>query len=53
MNCEYEVSYNGDAFIIHCAQHGYPDMVFKPHESGLHVLDIDDVAIANGVNFKK
>ena len=39
---EYEVSYDGDAFIIHRAKHGYPDMVFKPHESGLHVLDIDD-----------
>jgi hypothetical protein len=39
---EYEVSYNEDAFIIHRARHGYPDMVFKPHASGLHVLDAND-----------
>ena len=39
---EYEVSYDGEDFIIHRAKHGYSDMVFKPHESGLHVLDIDD-----------
>ena len=39
---EYEVSYDGDAFIIHRDEHGYPDMVFKQHASGLHVLDTSD-----------
>jgi hypothetical protein len=39
---EYEVSYDGDDFIIHRAKHGYTDMVFKPHPSGLHVYDKDD-----------
>jgi hypothetical protein len=39
---EYEITYDGDAFIIHRAVKGYPDMVFKPHKSGLHVYDPDD-----------
>ncbi len=39
---EYDVSYDGDDFIIHCAKRGYPDMVFKTHSSGLHVLDVHD-----------
>ena len=39
---EHEVSYDGDDFIIHRAKHGFSDMVFKPHLSGLHVLDVDD-----------
>jgi len=39
---EYDVSYNGDDFIIHRAKRGYPHMVFKPHSSGLHVLDVND-----------
>ena len=39
---EYPVSYDGDNFIVHCASHGYPDMVFKPHPTGLHVLDINE-----------
>ena len=39
---EYQVSYNGDDFIVHPAKHGYTDMVFKPHPSGLHVFDEDD-----------
>jgi hypothetical protein len=39
---EYDISYDGDAFIIHWAAKGYPDMVFKPHKSGLHVYDPDD-----------
>jgi hypothetical protein len=39
---EYDVSYDGDDFIIHRAKLGYPDMVFKPHSSGLHVLDVND-----------
>ena len=36
---EYEVSYDGDDFIIHRAMHGSPYKVFKPQSSGLHVLD--------------
>ena len=40
---EYIVSYNGDAFIIHHVRHGYSDMVFKPHASGLHVFDTNDL----------
>ena len=39
---EYEVSYDGDDFIIHRAKHGFPDMIFKPYSSGLHVLDVND-----------
>jgi hypothetical protein len=39
---EYDVSYDGEDFIIHCAKHGYADMVFKPHPSRLHVYDQDD-----------
>jgi hypothetical protein len=31
---EYPVSYDGDNFVVHCASHGYPDMVFKPHSTG-------------------
>ncbi len=39
---EYAVSYDGEDFIIHRAKHGYTDMVFKPHLSGLHVYNQDD-----------
>jgi hypothetical protein len=39
---EYEVSYVGDDFIIHRDKHRFSDMIFKPHSSGLHVLDVDD-----------
>ena len=39
---EYQVRYDEDYFIIHRAKHRYPDMVFKPHSSGLHVLDVND-----------
>ncbi len=39
---EYAVSYDKEDFIIHHAEHGYIDMVFKPHPSGLHVYDQDD-----------
>jgi hypothetical protein len=39
---EYDITYDGDAFIIHQAVKGYSDMVFKPHKSGLHVYDPDD-----------
>ncbi len=40
---EYDITYDGDAFIIHQATKGYSDMVFKPHKSGLHVYDPDDL----------
>jgi len=36
---EYEVIYDGEGLIFHRAKHGYSDMVFKPHPSGLHVYD--------------
>ena len=39
---EYDITYDGDAFIIHRAVKGYSDMVFKPHKCGLHVYDPDD-----------
>jgi hypothetical protein len=39
---EYDITYDGDAFIIHRAVKGYSDMVFKPHKSGLHVYDPDN-----------
>jgi hypothetical protein len=39
---EYDITYDGDAFIIHQAAKGYSDMVFKPHKSRLHVYDLDD-----------
>ncbi len=39
---EYNITYDGDAFIIHWAAKGYSDMVFKPHKSGLHVYDPDN-----------
>ncbi len=39
---EYSISYDGEDFNIHQAKHGYADMVFKPHPSGLHVYDPDD-----------
>ena len=39
---EYDVTYDGDSFIIHRAAKGFPDMVFKPHKSGLHVYDPND-----------
>jgi hypothetical protein len=39
---EYPVSYDGEDFIIHRASQGYADMVFKPHDSGLYALDIND-----------
>jgi hypothetical protein len=39
---EYSISYDGEDFIIHQGKHGYADMVFKPHPSGLHVYDPDD-----------
>jgi hypothetical protein len=31
---EYNISYDGEDFIIRQAKHGYADMVFKPHPSG-------------------
>jgi hypothetical protein len=39
---EYNITYDGDAFILHRAAKGYSDMVFKPHKSGLRVYDPDD-----------
>ncbi len=39
---EYNITYDGDIFIIHRAAKGYSDMVFKPHKSGLHVYDPDN-----------
>jgi hypothetical protein len=39
---EYPVSYDGDDFIIHRASQGFADMVFKPHDTGLYALDIND-----------
>ena len=42
MKKEYPVSYDGNNFIVHRASHGYSDMVFKPHPTGLHVWDIND-----------
>ncbi len=36
------ITYDGDAFIIHWAAKGYSDMVLKPHKCGLHVYDPDD-----------
>ncbi len=39
---EYDITYDGDAFIIHRAAKGFPDMVFQPHESGFLVYDPED-----------
>jgi hypothetical protein len=39
---EYNITYDGDVFIIHWAAKDYSDMVFKPHKSGLHVYDPDN-----------
>ncbi len=39
---EYDITYDGNAFIIYRAAKGYSDMVFKPHKSGLHVYDLDN-----------
>jgi hypothetical protein len=39
---EYDITYDGDAFIIHRAAKGNSDMVFKPYKSRLHVYDPDD-----------
>jgi hypothetical protein len=39
---EYDITYDGDAFIIHQAAKGYSNMVFKPHKSWLHVYDPND-----------
>jgi len=39
---EYDITYDGNEFIIHRAAKGFPDLVFKPHTSGLHVYDLED-----------
>ena len=36
---EYRITYDEDDFIIHRRSKGFPDMVFKPHPSGLHIYD--------------
>jgi len=41
---EYDITYDGNAFIIHRAAKGFPDMVFKPHASRLHVYDPEDTS---------
>ncbi len=39
---EYDITCDGDAFIIHRAAKGFLDMVFQPHKSGLNVYDPED-----------
>ncbi len=39
---EYDITYDGDAFIIHRSVKGYSDMVLKPHKSELIVYDPDN-----------
>jgi hypothetical protein len=39
---ELEITYDGHSFIIYRAAKGFPDMVFKPHKSGLYVYDPND-----------
>ncbi len=39
---EYDITCDGDAFIIHRAAKGYYDMVFKPHKRWLHVYNPDN-----------
>ena len=43
VKAEYDISYDSENFIIHCAKSGYADMVFRPHSSGLHVYDEEDM----------
>jgi hypothetical protein len=50
---EYSISYDGEVFIIHQAKHGYADMVFKRHPSGLHVYDPDDPCSHASYSFVK
>ena len=35
---EYEITYDGHSFIIHRAVKGFPDMVFKPHNSEQRIV---------------
>jgi hypothetical protein len=42
VRAEYEISYEGEALIVHCVANDFSDMVFIPHKSGLHVYDPDD-----------
>jgi hypothetical protein len=44
VRAEYDISYDGEAFIIHRSDNGYNDMVFIPHSSGLHVYNPDNPA---------
>jgi hypothetical protein len=42
VRAEYNISYDGEAFIVHCSDNGYDDMVFIPYSSGLHVYNPED-----------
>jgi len=42
VRAEYNISYDGEAFIVHRSDNRYNDMVFIPHSSGLHVYNPDD-----------
>ena len=42
MRAEYNISYDGEAFIVHRSDNIYNDMVFIPHSSGLHVYNPDN-----------
>ena len=42
VRAEYNISYDGEAYIVHRSDNGYNDMVFIPHSSGLHVYNADD-----------
>jgi hypothetical protein len=42
VQAEYDISYDGEAFIVHRAVIKYNDMVFIPHKIGLHEYNPDD-----------
>ena len=42
VRAEYNISYDGEAFVVHRLDNEYNDMVFIPHSSGLHVYNPDD-----------
>ena len=37
VRADYDIPYDGEAFIVHCAAKDFADTVFTPHKSGLHV----------------
>jgi hypothetical protein len=39
---EYDITNNNNAFIVHQAKKGYPEMVFVPQKSGLHVYNPEE-----------